>query len=264
MLTNPPDSAPDIAVAMRSFSRRSCMVRSYSLFVCLFVFCRESRSSSHRLAEQLNFVPSQNACSPCAMEDVPSTLLFTDALRQHFLNGLSLRDAIIPPAAHFATQAFSVVAPSTSQHRATTRSTPSLNRHDRDGVLEALQLETTSTWLLVEALFDVTFSPFGRRDATATETSGPSSSLTPWLPPSPEAEHLIRAMSWLQLELRKDLYIEEEGRPPRPVGSHDSVIDVTGSFVQGDNFGIPDHEPMFERCLKYAAAGKGWHLAPNE
>ena len=191
-------------------------------------------------------------------------LLFTDTLRQHFLNGLSLRDAIIPPASKLAVQAFDVIAPTTSQRRATTRSAPSLNRQDRDGVLEALQLEITSTWLLVEALFDTAFSPIRRRDPTTSETSDPSSSSTPWLPPSPEAEHLTRAMSWLQLELRKDLYLEEERRSAPPVDSHASAMDVTGSFVQGDNFGIPDHEPILERCLKYAAAGEGWHLAVKE
>ena len=36
MLTNPPDSAPDIAVAIRSFSRRSCLM-DRSRTVCLFV-----------------------------------------------------------------------------------------------------------------------------------------------------------------------------------------------------------------------------------
>jgi len=88
-----------------------------------------------------------------------------------------------------------------------------------------------STWLLVHIISDRQFQP--------TDL------------PSAACDHMLRVMCWLQLEFRREIYIESIRRPTA------GVLPVYQScgIIKSEGWENQEHEEVFGHCLNFVMAG---------
>lgn len=188
----------------------------------------------------------------------PDLFSFSYALRQYFKRELSFKQAILEPAKLFTSKAFrnKQFHPFLFEfkyvvfHRFANRT---------ENLLDDLTLETISTWLLVEILFDPMFSPFN--ETIAEEQNQPQLSahiVCEMLKNDDLCNHLARALCWMRLEHRKKLYLEQLTEKP-PVfltpytGSQ--INNQTGSVRAGESNRYLNRESLYQQCVRYITAG---------
>ena len=129
-----------------------------------------------------------------------------------------------------------------------------------DGGIDDEVLELTSTWLLVEVLYDREFVAVeGMCDCDDMPARSYVHMMCDLLSVNPDVNHTARALCWLQLELRKKLYLEEICGAPLaflPVGHDGGILNNGGHFaVNRQLHPLQNRELLFKQCVRYVMAG---------
>ena len=212
--------------------------------------------------------PTENA--PANKHSPTDALSYADSLRQAYLRQIPYRTALLDPAGETLSYLFQKQQPQSPQYAFRFLFEPgflTVNCSALQGeecYFDALLMEIASTWLLMASLFEESFEPVECclmvEDDEENDDGVGSEDVANRIMASPEMQHYARAMSWLQLELRRRIYTAElrGEQPPGLTAVQRSTIVSDSGPCSSRRMRSEDenHEELFKECIRFVTAGE--------